>query len=264
MFLAKKDLVILREMVVTDFKLRYQDSILGYLWSLARPLFMFGVLYVVLVYVFDEGKSTEHYPVYLLLGIVVWTYFTEMTQRSVAVIVERGELIKKIALPRYLFVVAVSISATINLLFSLTALLVAALLSGASVHISEIWLVPILFVQLYIFALGLSFFLSAAYVKVRDISYLWDIAVQAGFYATPILYSINRVPEAFQGVILLSPVAQIMQDLRSILVTRGVDTIWNTNQSILIALVPVVITLLFFCGGLAYFKSSQQDFAEEV
>jgi len=262
MFLAKKDLVILREMVVTDFKLRYQDSVLGYLWSLARPLFMFGVLYVVFVYVFNVGGTIENYPTYLLLGIVIWTYFTEMTQRSVSVILERGELIKKIALPRYLFVVAVSISATINLVLSLLVVLLAALLSGAEVSSNAFLVVP-LFLQLYLLALGLSFILSAMYVKLRDTSYLWDIITQAGFYGTPILYPIALVPEFFQSIILFNPVAQIMQDLRSLLVTSGADTVWKVN-GLPQALIPVVLTFAIFAGGLLYFTKVQDDFAENV
>jgi len=262
MILGKKDRVILREMVVTDFKLRYQDSLLGYLWSLARPLFMFGVLYVVFVYIFSIGDSIDNYPTYLLLGIVVWTYFTEMTQRSVAVIVERGDLIRKIALPRHLFVIAVSISATINLLLSLVVVFFAGLLSG--VNVSQYFPLSILlFSQLYFLGLGISFILSALYVKVRDVSYIWDIVTQAGFYATPILYPISLVPELFQAVVLLNPVAQIMQDLRWLLVTQEAATVWNTNGFVQ-GLIPVSLSIVIFIGGYRYFRSVQATFAEEV
>jgi len=253
--------IILREMVATDFKLRYQDSLLGYLWSLARPLFMFGVLYVVFVYVFKVGGTISNYPTYLLLGIVIWTYFTEMTQRSVAVIVERGDLIRKIALPRHLLVVAVTISATINLVLGLIIVVFAALLSGADIS-GQFWLVVPIFIQLYSVGLGLSFILSALYVKVRDISYLWDIAMQAGFYATPILYPISLVPKAFQNIVLLNPVAQIIQDLRNILVTQDSSTIWKTKG--LWGLVPVVSSFLVLLGGYYYFQKVQKNFAEEV
>lgn len=260
--MQKKDRVILREMVATDFKLRYQDSLLGYLWSLARPLFMFGVLYVVFVYVFDVGGSIPNYPTYLLLGIVIWTYFTEMTQRSVAVIVERGDLVRKIALPRHLFVIAVSASATINLLLSLVAVFMAALLSGASVSPYFPLVIPLL-LQLYILGLGVSFMLSALYVKVRDVSHLWDIATQAGFYGTPILYPISLVPILFQDFVLLNPVAQIMQDLRYLLVTDDSVTVW-ANNSIAQGLIPVALTLVLFVIGYLYFTKAQVSFAEEV
>jgi ABC-2 type transport system permease protein len=262
MLLSKKDRVILREMVVTDFKLRYQDSLLGYLWSLARPLFMFGVLYVVFVYFLDIGKTVEYYPTYLLLGIVVWTYFTEMTQRSVAVIVERGDLIRKVALPRHLLVVAVSVSATINLLLSLVVVFFAAILSGANPSINA-WVAIFLFAELFLFGLGLSFILSATYVKLRDISYIWDIAVQAGFYATPILYSVSKIPESFRSLFLTSPVAQVIQDLRSVIVSPNTDTVWS-NNGVLYGLLPVAISITTFIVGFFYFRRVQHGFAEEV
>ncbi|MCA9323988.1 ABC transporter permease [Candidatus Saccharibacteria bacterium] len=261
MILSKKDRVILREMVVTDFKLRYQDSVLGYLWSLARPILMFGVLYVVFVYVFGVGDTIENYPTYLLLGIVTWTFFTEMTQRSVSVIVERGDLIRKIALPRHLLVLAVSVAATINFFLSLVAVFIAAVLSGADVS-RYAGLGIFLFAELYFLSLGVSLILSAVYVKLRDVSYLWDITVQAGFYATPILYPISKVPLFFQDYILLNPVAQIMQDLRYLFVTQGADTVWKTNG--IYGLFPVALVVLIFVTGWIYFGRAQKMFAERV
>lgn len=112
---SKKNIVLLQELVRTDFKLRYQNSTLGYLWSLLRPLFLFMILYVVFVKFLRLGGSIPHFPVYLLLGIVLWTFFVEITSQSITSIVGRGDLIRKIKIPRWIIIVAVSISALINL-----------------------------------------------------------------------------------------------------------------------------------------------------
>ncbi|HSX05507.1 MAG TPA: hypothetical protein VLF69_03505, partial [Candidatus Saccharimonadales bacterium] len=114
-YLSKKNRAILREMVVTDFKVRYQGSLLGYLWSVLKPLFLFAILYIIFTYVFKVGKGIPHYPVYLLLGIILWNFFTEATIVGASSVVSHGDLIRKISIPRYLVVAASSVSALINL-----------------------------------------------------------------------------------------------------------------------------------------------------
>ena len=121
--ITKQNKSILREMVSTDFKVRYQGSALGYLWSLLRPLLLFAILYVVFVYVFKLNKGVSHYGVYLLLGIVLWTFFMETTVIGMSSVVNKGDLIRKISIPRYLVVVSGSISALINLGFNLIVVL---------------------------------------------------------------------------------------------------------------------------------------------
>ena len=116
---SKENKALLFELVRTDFKLRYQGSALGYLWSLLKPLLLFIILYVVFVSFLKIGKDIEHFPVYLLLGIVLWNFFTEMTVQSLGSVVARGDLIRKIRIPRWMIVFSTSISATINLVLSL-------------------------------------------------------------------------------------------------------------------------------------------------
>jgi ABC-2 type transport system permease protein len=112
---SKKNRALLIELVKTDFKLRYQGSVVGYLWSLLRPLFMFLILYVVFTTVFPLGKGIPHYPVYLFTGIILWNFFAEMTQQSLGSIVGRGDLIRKIRIPRWMIVFSTSLNALINL-----------------------------------------------------------------------------------------------------------------------------------------------------
>jgi ABC-2 type transport system permease protein len=179
-YLTKENKALVSELVRTDFKLRYQGSALGYIWSLLRPLLLFVILYIVFVKLLKLGNGVPHYPVYLLVGIVMWNYFYEMTVLSLGSIVSRGDLIRKISIPRWSIVLSTSISATINLLLNILVIIVFMIINHVPVDRGMVWL-PLLFVEVYLFALGLSLFLSAAFVKYRDISYIWEVLLQAGF-----------------------------------------------------------------------------------
>lgn len=261
-YLTIRNRSILREMVGADFKVRYQSSVLGYLWSVLRPLFLFVILYVVFTYIFKIGKGVPHYPVYLLLGIVMWNFFTESTIIGMSSVVSKGDLIRKISIPRYLTVLSSSASALINLGINLMVVVVFAFLNG----ITPTWrwaLLPIILVELFIFSTSLAFFLSAMYVKFRDIMYIWEVGLQAAFYATPVLYPLTAVPEQYRQYVLINPMAQLMQDARYVFVTQDTITIWHTS-SILFGLIPIVIVLLTIFLSRAYFKSQARLFAENI
>ena len=164
-------LILLRELVITEFKLRYQGSVLGYLWSLLRPLFLFLILYVVFVYFLRIGGDIPNWPVAMLLGIVLWNFFSEVTNNGVTSIVNRGDVIRKINFPKYVIVVAGTISAFINLLLNMVVIAVFMIVSGVELTALAI-LTPLLIFEIFIFALGLSFLLSALFVKIRDINYV--------------------------------------------------------------------------------------------
>ena len=121
---SRRNRILLRELVITDFKLRYQGSVLGYLWSLLKPLMLFAIMYVVFVHFLRFGKNIEHFAVAMLLGIVMWTFFTEATGQGMQAIVSRGDLIRKINFPKYIIVVSGTISALINLTLNLVVVFV--------------------------------------------------------------------------------------------------------------------------------------------
>lgn len=261
-YLTVRNRAILREMVATDFKIRYQGSALGYLWSLLKPLFMFAILYVVFTYVFKIGDGVEHYPVYLLLGIVLWNFFTEATMTGLSSIVASGDLIRKISIPRYLIVVASSASALINLLLNLLVVFVFAIINSVDPR-WEWLLLPVVIIELFIFAQAVAFFLSALYVKFRDINYIWELILQAGFYATPIIYPLTLVPEQFQKIMLLNPMAQIIQDARYLFVTDTTITLWAKVQSLWMFL-PIALISLVVIFAIIYFKKQSKSFAENI
>lgn len=264
--LSKKNWALLAELVRTDFKLRYQDSVIGYLWSLLRPLFMFAILYVVFVIAFPLGKGVPHYPVYLFMGILLWNFFGEMTQQSLGAIVGRGDLIRKIRIPRWIIIFSSSIAAVINLALTLVVFSVFMALNHVDITWSIIYL-PLLLLEIYLFALGLSLFLSAAFVKFRDLTYIWDVFIQAGFYLTPILYPLSAIKnETFQKLLLLNPIAQALQDARYVTISKDkvvvtVSRVFNGGWHMYI---PYVIVVAVLVGGVLYFKNQANSFAENI
>lgn len=261
---SKKNRVLLSELVRTDFKLRYQGSVLGYAWSLLRPLLIFVILYIVFVKFLKVGTGTPHYPQYLLFGIVIWNFFVEMTMQSLGSIVGRGDLIRKIRIPRWIIVLSSSLSAVINLLLNLIIIAIFMLIGHVEPSRLAVFL-PLLLIEVYVFALGLSFFMSAAFVKYRDISYIWEVCLQAGFYLTPILYPLSRITNVtFQKILLLNPMAQALQDSRYILITKKTiipNHLFNGGWH---EYIPFMIVIIIFTVGISYFKRESKYFAENI
>lgn len=265
--LNKKNRVLLRELVATDFKLRYQGSVLGYIWSLLKPLMLFAVMYVVFVHFLRFGKGIDHFAVTLLLGTVMWTFFTESTLQGMQAIVVRGDLIRKINFPKYVIVISATISALINFLLNLVVVMVFMLVDGVHIGWSAL-LFPLTILVLYGFSLALAFGLSALYVKFRDISHLWEVLLQALFYATPIIYPLQMViavnPEAAKAL-MLSPIAVLFQEARAQLV--GSENVVTASQIItnpIYLALPYILIIIVIIFASLYFKKSQGKFAENI
>lgn len=259
--------ILVKEITLTDFKLRYHDSVLGYVWSILKPLAFFAILYVVFARVFKVGDVIPFFSVYLLLGIVLWSYFTEVTTNSLASIVEKGDLIRKINFPKYIIVVSKTSSSIINLVINLTVVLIFMVISGADPSKAAIF-VPFLILELVVFGLGVSLILSSLYVKFRDLGYIWEVLVQALFYATPILYPLSFVSKNFSAlgaqIIMLNPAAQVIQDMRAVLVTPETLGYGNTIIDSQYRLIPIAISIITLGIGLWLFKKSAPAFAEYV
>ncbi len=252
------------ELVRTDFKLRYQGSVLGYGWSLLRPLLLFIILYIVFVRFLKLGADIPHFPVYLLLGIVIWNFFYEMTVQSLGSIVGRGDLIRKIRIPRWIIVLSSSISALINLFLNLLVVVVFMVINHVDLLRTTLWL-PLILLEVYLFSLGVSLFLAAAFVKFRDINYIWEVILQGGFYLTPILYPLSRIPNlAFRKLILLNPMAQTIQDARYSTITHETITTHRIFDGGWYALIPFLIVVLALFIGITYFRKESKYFAENI
>ncbi len=262
---SRRNRILLRELVVTDFKLRYQGSVLGYAWSLLKPLFMFAILYVVFGMLIKLG-SIEHYSVYLLLGIVLWTFFAEATNQGLASIVGRGDVMRKVNFPKYIIVLSTTISALVNLILNMVIVAVFMLLNGVHLHMS-LFMLPLYVIEIYMLALGLTFFLSALNVKYRDTGHIWEIIMQAAFYATPIIYPLSMVVDKSDlaaKLIMMNPVAQAIQDARYSLITHDTITISSLFNNGWFVLIPLIITSVIFAIGVLYFKKNSKYFAENV
>lgn len=258
-------MVLLTELTKTDFKLRYQGSVLGYLWALLRPLLMFAILYIVFAKLLQFGNDIPHYPVYLLTGTVLWSFFTECSQQGIQAMVGRGDLIRKISFPKYIVTVSTTLTAVINLLINLVVIVIFALINGVAPSFSWLLVLPLIF-ELYLLALGISFLLGSINVKYRDIGSIWDVLIQALFYAVPIIYPIAMVAETSTWaakVILLNPIAQVIQDVRWSLITPATVTT-SGFVGVWAELVAMGIVLGTFVIGALVFRQRSRFFAEEI
>lgn len=257
-------IILLKQLVKTDFKLRYHDSALGYVWSLLRPLLLFAILYLVFVRLLKVGGNIPHYPVYLLLGIVLWNYFAEVTSGSVGAIVGKGDLLRKINFPKYVIILAGSFSAFINLLLNFVVIAIFMVIGNVELGWHALLIIPLI-AELFVFAISVAFFLSALFVKFRDISYIWEVAMQAAFYATPILYPLTLIPHEYARFLILNPMAQIIQDARYVLVTTKTETIYQVyGGNKWIWLIPIGLTVMIVILASTYFRRRSKFFAEEV
>lgn len=257
--------VVLRELVKTDFKLRYQGSFLGVIWSVLQPLLLFIVMYTVFVRFLKFTDGTPNFPIVLLLGISLWNFFNEAATMGMYSIVNRGDLLRKIHFPGYI----VTVSATIGSLISLGINLLVVLIFALFARVQFTWrvlLVPLNILQLYILALGVALILATLYVFFRDIGHIWEVVSQALFYAIPVIYPLSMVTAispAAAKVILLNPIAQSIQDIRHNLIAPDTTaTTWNTIGNPLIEFIPLMLTVALIILGVFLFKKHTRRFAE--
>ena len=266
--LCRKNRILLGELVKTDFKLRYQGSVLGYLWAVLRPLLMFAILYIVFAKLLRMGDGIPHYPVYLMTGTVMWNFFTECTNQGIQSIVQRGDLLRKISFPKYIVVVSATATALINLSINLGVIIIFALINGVAPSWSWLLVLPLI-IELYAFSLGISFLLGAINVKYRDVTSIWDVLIQALFYAVPIIYPISMILESGSfgytaaSIILLNPIAQVIQDVRYNLITNATATTWNL-VSWPLCIFPILFVFLVLLLAALFFQKRSKRFAEEV
>jgi ABC-2 type transport system permease protein len=199
---------------ITDYRLTYFGSALGYLWSLMRPLMLFGVLYLVFARFLKFGEDIPHYRDLLLLNIVLFMFFSEATGQAVRAVLNRETLVRKMHFPRMVIPLSVVVTSMLNLAGNLVAVFVFILIDGVEPRWTWL-LLPLLIVPLVMFTAGVSMILSSLYVSYRDIGPIWSVLTQLLFYATPVLYAIETIdPPALQKVVLANPLSAILQQAR--------------------------------------------------
>ena len=214
-----KEKFILAQLVGKDFKRKYRRSVLGVVWSVLNPLLMMVVMSLVFS-VFLRYDTMEHYPLYLILGNVIWTIFADSTNQGVTSILDAAPLLKKVRINKTVFPVERVLFSLVNFAFSMIAVFIVMLWEGVWVSWTII-LLPVLLVLLMGFCIGMSMLLSSLAVFFRDVIHLWGVVILAWSYVTPLFWPVSmiaQVPYAFMRVIMLAnPMYNYVTFMRMIL-----------------------------------------------
>jgi len=255
----------------TEFKVRFYGSVLGYLWTLVRPLLLFGVIWVFFTQVGHVNDTTqpgmEQYGSQLLGSIVLMQFFAEATGGAVRSMVDRENMLRKIHFPRLVIPASVVLLAMFNLGLNLIVWLIFSLISGVEPMVS--WLVlPVIVGGLVLVTAGMAMLLSALFVWFRDIQPIWEVLLQILFYASPVIISIQTVEKDFGTTALhlymLNPLAVIFQQFRHSMVTHATPSAGQALGSWAALLEPMAIVLAIFAVGFAVFDRSAARIAENL
>jgi ABC-2 type transport system permease protein len=252
-------------MSVTEFKRVYFGTVLGYVWSLVRPLALFGVLLFVFTKVFKIGSETaEHYPVLLLLGIVLFTFFQEATTNGVTSVVTQEGIVRKTQFPRLVIPLATVVTGAFN--FGLNLVVVLAFVLAFGVTPAWTWLLfPLVVAVLFLFTAAVSMLLSVLYVRFRDVAIIWLVFAQALFYATPILYPVEAFEnETYEHLLMLNPLAVIFEQARVWVLEPNAPTAVEAAGGV-VGLIPAAAIFVGVCAlGVWTFSRQAPRIAEDL
>jgi ABC-2 type transport system permease protein len=259
----RRALELLLLIAITDFKRNYLGTALGYLWSFARPLLLFGVLLTVFTQAFDLGERVTQYPVLLLFNIVLFTFFQEATQNAVTSAVLRENLVRKMHFPRMVIPLSTVLTAAFNMMVNMAAVFVFLLAYGINPRAS--WLLFPLIVLLFVtFTAGVAMLLSALYPRYRDVAPIWAVLSTILFYGSPVLYPIEAVPEDWRAVVLANPLAALLESARVAVVDASAPTVVEAAGSELAWLVPTIVFVALCALGFWIFNREAPRIAEEL
>ncbi|MDX6696698.1 MAG: type transport system permease protein [Solirubrobacteraceae bacterium] len=248
---------------LTEYRLTYFGSVLGYLWSLMRPLMLFGVLYVVFSQIVKFGDQIPNYPVLLLFNIVLFNFFSDSTQRAVTAVVDSEGIVRKMHFPRLVIPLSTVLTGALNLFLSLFAVFVFLLAYGVSPRWTWL-LLPLLILPLIAITAAVSMIVSSLYVRFRDVAPIWFVASTIMFYGSPVLYAIDTVPDASQRYLLFNPIAMLLEQGRKWVIdpsARGaIDAIGGWGW----ALVPIAVFAALCALGVWLFDREAPAIAERL
>lgn len=251
---------LIRVLALSEFRLRFAGSALGYLWSLGKPLLLFSVLYVVFSQMLRLGAGQPDYPLFLLLAVIMWGFFAEATGIAVRVLVSNADVLRKVSFPYMALPVAASLTSVLILLLNLVVFLGFLLITGHAPTWSWLWF-PLLLVELYAVTLGVSLLLAALFVRFRDVGQIWDVLVQGLFYATPVIYTLALVPDTAERILLANPIAQVVVMARYVTIGPA-DGLGPLDGPWL--LVPLSVAGALLVAGILVFRGSSQSMVERL
>ena len=258
-------IALTRTLTVTDFRLKFYGSALGYLWQLVRPLLLFGVLYFVFTHFIKLGKGVEHYPAMLLMGIVLYGFVSEGIANAVESVVAREPLVRKIQFPRLVIPASVVSTAFLNLLLNLIAVFGFALINGVTPKAS--WLeLPLILLACIAFTGGIAMLVSALFVRYRDVKPITDVFLQILFYATPIFYPVSKISDDTlrHALVMLNPFATIVVWADHAIVDPGAPSEAEAAGGTLNLLVPIGLICALVGVGFWIFNREAPRIAEEL
>jgi ABC-2 type transport system permease protein len=254
-------------MATSEFKLRFYGSALGYVWQLARPMLLFGVLLLVFTVVVRLGNDVELYAPTLLLGIVLFTYFSEATAGAVTAMVDRENLVRKIDFPRLAVPLSVVITATFNFLLNMIPVVIVLLAMGAEVRWTWLEIFP-LTIALAVLSIGIAMILAAAYVRFRDVQPIWEVVLQAMFYASGVLVPVQAIQAKFgdkiERILMFNPFSVVLQQSRHALIAPSHPSALDSAGAWWVLLIPLTITVILVVGGFRFFNREAPRIAERL
>jgi ABC-2 type transport system permease protein len=258
---AKRFLDLTWLMSVTEFKLYYFGTVFGYLWSLIRPLMLFGVLYVVFTRIlrFDA----PNYAQFLLLNLTLYSLFSEATTRSVRSVVTSENIVRKMQFPRLVIPFSVVLTSLFNLCLSLIAVLLFIAVSGVGPKLT--WLaLPLVVVVIAVLTTGVSLLLSAVFVRFRDVAQMWGVLVLVMFYGSPILYPVEFIPSGLKFLLFVNPLAPALVEARRLVVDPTAPSAVDAAGSVFGIIGPAMVMLAVCAIGLWTFMRAAPRVAEEL
>lgn len=241
----------------TDFKLRYQNSVLGYVWALLNPLLTFLVLNFIFTHIFARGAGIRHYSLQLFTAIVLFNFFSEGTRSGMASLVTKSSLVKKIYVPRWTIIASSTINSVMIFLMNLIVVAIFFAFSGVMPGLGAILLFIFFSILTYIIILGFSFLTATLYVKLRDLLIIWGVLLMMLFYATPIIYPLQILPKYIQQIILVSPIAFIVHFSKEALVNNHFPELWQVSLF-------VFAVFAFWGAGYLVYKKTDASVAEDI
>jgi len=248
----KRSLILL--FAINDVKLRYRNSILGFLWSFLEPLLMLSVLYFVFTSIMKS--DIPDYPIYLLIGLIIWYMFTRATTMGLSSLLDRAGIIQKIYFRRELVVISSCLTAFIMMGFEFAAFTVFVF-AFQFVPPITILLLPLLLVDLFILSLGIALLLAVLTVYFRDIKFIWQVILQAGFFLTPIFYNLDLFPGGIRKILQLIPMVPILDTAHDLV-------LYNSLPSINTTLYIIISTCVIFAIGYIVFRIKDKKIIEAL